>query len=198
MHERTSGPSKQTRRCRSTKATHPERIGIALSCNALTSPVLTLLPRFSTTLSTSSFTMSSSASAAAPSARLSIGRVEFPGPIIGSLVLFGMWILWVAGSAAPMPLKQLEIFRTIGLAIFQSPWGLRAMFWFAVFLHVVEGCFAFRTARVIQIVGRSDKKWSLSFALFWLVQTSIFGYPSMRLINKQRHEQKALLLARSK
>jgi len=103
-------------------------------------------------------------------------------PVVLSLILFGMWACHAASEGAPMPHSTLEPIRSLGLFLFRSEAVLRAVFWLAVLAHVYEGFLGLRFAWKV-------RPGAIGFAMFWLVQTLLVGYPSLRLIKEQRRVQ---------
>lgn len=109
-------------------------------------------------------------------------RIEFAPALSWFLVLFGMWLSYVCsmddGAALPYPLL-MDPLKALGLFLFRSESGLRAVFWVALLAHIVEGGFAVKWA---QELAPKDTQ----YIAFWFVQTALLGFPSLRIIMKQK------------
>lgn len=76
----------------------------------------------------------------------------------------------------------VEPVREVGLYLFGSQENLQMMFVGACLLHVMEG--------LLSIVYAVKEGYSYLQILMWFIQTSLLGYPSLRLIKVNNHHTK--------
>jgi hypothetical protein len=105
-------------------------------------------------------------------------RYRFPNAAIGFAVLFGLWVcLWsgLLKEDEPMPYAILEPIRSVGLAIFRSADNILMIFGVAMVVHLAEAIYAYTLVA-------ADR--DAAFKAFWVIQTLIFGFPSLSLLTK--------------
>jgi len=113
-------------------------------------------------------------------------------PVLTVLILFGMWLCYEASSGRPLPYPSLlDPLKSVGLFLFRAEWMLRVVFWLAVVAHVWEAAIAAKFAlKLTQSQAGGDVAVSRTpFVLFWVVQTGMVGFPSLKLLKEQRREQ---------
>lgn len=100
-------------------------------------------------------------------------EVPRPGALGCIIILLGITLL---GIVAYTPRHQLpwllQQVQSLGLLVFFSREVLQTVFWAALGIHVVEGVVAYGIARKVEPAN----------AVEWFLQTSLFGFWSLRLL----------------
>ena len=78
----------------------------------------------------------------------------------------------------------LQFIKEIGLVIFRSETALRFVFIAAVIAHLIEASMAYQYAVTV-------KPKDTAFIAFWIAQTAVLGYPSLRIIKEQSIQKQA-------
>ncbi len=107
---------------------------------------------------------------------------ELPSPslLVGIAIVAGIFLLFLCAFVPAPFMGPLECVRSLAFFLFRTQNIMRIGFYMACLTHLVEGGYAWILAR----------KVDPSNATGWWLQTSVFGFPSLRLLlQKARHQR---------